>query len=64
MNIQRLKLILNELGSEYDDCEVRAEVSVEFNPENTNLWLYAFTPIRKGNSGYEQNGEFVFHFSE
>ena len=64
MNVQELRKMLNGLGSEYDDCVIRADVGEEFNPNDTNLWLCAYTPIRKGSSGYEQNGELILSFTE
>jgi hypothetical protein len=64
MNVQELREMLNRLPSEWDSVEVSADVGVEFNPNGTNLWLYAYTPIRKGSSGYEQNGELILSFNE
>lgn len=61
MNVKELKNVLNGLSSEYDDVEVRADVGSD---DDVNLWLHAFTPIRKGSSGYELHGELVLHFTE
>jgi len=59
MKVKELRDVLNKMSMEYDECEVRADVGGD-----VNLWLHAFTPIQKGNSGYELHGEFVLHFTE
>jgi hypothetical protein len=64
MNVQELREMLNLLPSEWDDFEVSADVGVKFNPNGTNLWLYAYQAIPKGSSGYEQNGELILSFTE